>query len=371
MCSILSADIAYDENTTYRRVIVINAILMLTTLALFLFSLYNISIEQYLIALYDATTSLFTLLIFFYLRITKNISYAAKVSTFVLALFFIILVHTMQGSHSSFIWTILLPILAIMINGKEAGLYFTALFYLIIFTMAFNGIGVWADGTWSEKDFIRLFTSALVLTYLLYFNEFALERSDIKLHEIRLREQDYIEKLKEYAITDELTRLYNRRYFNELAPKLLALAKRRELYFTFFIVDVDHFKGYNDNYGHQAGDEALIKVAEILKRHIQRNDDFVFRLGGDEFAGIVLTDAPETVHHHIEEICTIVEAEAISHHFSSVCDHLTTTIGIISVPPSQQPDIDALYKAADRNLYTAKHNGKNQCVYTLLEDQAY
>lgn len=369
LCSILSADVEFDENITYRRIILINAVLLLTTFSLFMFSLYNISVEQYTIALYDAITSLLTLLIFFYLRVTKNISFTAKFSTLILAIFFIILTYTMQGSHSSFIWTILLPILAIMINGKETGLYFTALFYLIIFVIAFNGIGVWADGAWNEKDFMRIFFSALVLTYLIYFNEFALERSDIKLHEIRLNEQNYIEKLKEYAITDELTRLYNRRYFNELAPKLLALAKRRGLYFTFFIIDVDHFKGFNDNYGHQAGDEALTKVARILKEHIQRNDDFVFRLGGDEFAGIVLTDRPHTVHHHIEEICTIVEQEAISHHFSSICDHLTTTIGIVSVPPTQQLNIDELYKAADSNLYTAKQNGKNQCVYTILGDE--
>jgi len=353
----------------FRRIILINAILLLGTVAFLLFTIYNLTVDQYTLALYDAIAGLFTLLIFFYLRITKNIAYAAKLSTFNLALFFIFLVYTTQGAHSSLIWTILLPILAIMLNGKKIGLYFTTLFYIVIFTMAFHGIGVWADATWNLKDFMRLFFSALILTYLIYFNEFALERSDIKLHEIRLREQDYIEKLKEYAITDELTKLYNRRYFNELAPKLLTLAKRSELYFTFFIIDVDHFKGFNDNYGHQAGDEALTKVAKILKEHIQRNDDFVFRLGGDEFAGIVLTDKPHTIHHHIEEICTIIEQEAIYHHYSSICDHLTTTIGIVSVPPTQQLNIDALYKAADKNLYTAKQNGKNQCVYTILENE--
>ena len=369
LCSILSSDIEFNENITYRRIILINAILILSTMVLLLFSLYNISVEEYTIATYDFFTAIFTLLIFFYLRATKNVSYTAKVSTSLLALFFILLIQALQGAHSSFIWTVLLPILAIMLNGKRVGLYFTIAFYTILFTMAFNGLGIWADGTWNEKDLIRIFSSALVLTYLIYFNEFALERSDAKLQEIRLREHNYMKKLKEYAITDELTMLYNRRHFNELAPKLLALAKRRELYFTFFIIDVDHFKGYNDNYGHQAGDEALIKVANILKQHIQRNDDFVFRLGGDEFAGIILTDEPDTVYKHIEEVCTIVEEESIIHDFSTICDHLTTTIGIVAMSPTQQLDIEDLYKAADKNLYKAKQNGKNQCVYTVLEDK--
>lgn len=86
------------------------------------------------------------------------------------------------------------------------------------------------------------------------------------------------------TITDELTELYNRRHFNQVLPNEIARAKRNSQWLAFLMIDADNFKKYNDTYGHQAGDEALVAMARLMKSRFKRSGDFVFRLGGEEFA---------------------------------------------------------------------------------------
>ncbi len=366
LCDALSSGTGFENNVAYRRIILVNALLLLAICAFLFFSAFNLSVQHYPLAWIDAAAATLLTSIFIYLRITKNITFAARFIVVILSLFFIILTYITEGAHLSPMWTTLLPVFAILSTGKKEGLYFSMLFYTVIFFMAYQGLGIWANTQWNSFDLIRLVSVSFIITFLLYFNEFALERSDNKLQEIRAREQDYIKKLQELSITDALTSLYNRRHFDEIVPKLISLAQRKKLYITFFIIDIDHFKTYNDNYGHQAGDKALIAVSNIIKQHIQRDDDFVFRLGGDEFAGIVLSQDPEKIHKHVEQICMMIESLDIKHHHSTSLNKLTTSIGMLSVPSQNNLTADTLYKAADKNLYKAKSLGKHQCVSTLL-----
>lgn len=370
LCNLLSSNIHSDDHIAYRRVILVNGIILLSILVLLFFTCCNISMQQYLFAIFDILMAGLLLGVLIYLRVTKHIVPAALFATILLALFFIVLFYMTKGVHLGAIWTIFLPLFAIVVNGKKVGLYISIIFYTLVLSMAYWGIGSWESAQWLSIDFLRLSSASIVLTFIVYFNEFALERSDIKLHEVRQREQEYLKRLEKQAITDGLTSLYNRRHFEDLAPKLLSLAKRKNLFFTFFIIDVDHFKSYNDNYGHQAGDKALIQVAAIIKQHIQRDDDFVFRLGGDEFAGIALSDTHEYIEKHINNICAMVEKVQIDHRYSDNTDYLTTSIGMITISPDQDATIDTLYQAADKNLYKAKQNGKHQCVASQLETTA-
>ena len=358
----------FSDTTSYRRVVLVNTILFLTVPIFFFFSFFNFSLEHYIISALDGAAGVISFYALIHLRIHKNINIAAKIATINLGLFFILFVYTNGGDHFGMIWTIFLPIFATLVNGRRAGLFFAVVFYSFLYYMAYNGIDVWAQGQWQRIDFLRLFFSSILLTYVMYINEFALEKSDNELTKIRERETEHIEQLQTLTITDELTTLHNRRHYNELAPKLLSLAKRKQLYLTFLIIDIDHFKSYNDNYGHHAGDIALAQVASVIKHQIQRDDDFIFRLGGDEFAGITLSNDPEEMHRHIEVICTLVEALKIEHRYSSVSKFLTTSIGVITVHPDIDYSLDNLYKDADSNLYKAKENGKNQCQCTLQED---
>ena len=232
--------------------------------------------------------------------------------------------------------------------------------------MAYINIDIWDNGAWGNHDFLRFFFASSILVYMLYMHERTLEKSDFKLTEVRAKEKEYIEKLHQLSITDPLTTLYNRRYFNEVMPKVISIAKRNKLYLTFFILDVDFFKHYNDYYGHIAGDEALVAISNAIRQHVQRHDDFVFRFGGEEFGGVILSEDPERSEAHAEAILKLIEGLEIEHKRSAVSDVLTVSIGIATVAPTKVDTIEALYLLADQELYKAKENGRNKSYATRI-----
>lgn len=172
--------------------------------------------------------------------------------------------------------------------------------------------------------------------------------------------QDITDKkrIEEISITDGLTNIYNRRYFDEVFPKIINSAKRKNELIAFLFMDIDHFKQYNDNYGHQKGDDVLIKFAKCLKDSLHRSSDLAFRLGGEEFA---LVYQPETKEKAIEFANTIknnIEKLQIKHEFSSARLYITASMGLVC---KNANDIDKnIYKEADNLLYEAKKSGRNQ-----------
>ena len=163
------------------------------------------------------------------------------------------------------------------------------------------------------------------------------------------------------SITDDLTQLYNRRFFNVKIDKEINRAKRESSYLSFLVIDVDYFKDYNDNYGHQEGDIALKEVANILKKYTNRSSDFAFRLGGEEF-GIITRLDKEKVIEFANNIKEEIEALQIEHKKSSISKYLTISIGIASKIGFDLLDTNTLYKEADDALYVAKNNGRN-CIF--------
>ena len=163
------------------------------------------------------------------------------------------------------------------------------------------------------------------------------------------------------SITDELTQLYNRRFFNLKIEKEINRAKRENTYLSFLIMDIDYFKEYNDTYGHQKGDLALEEVAKILKKYTNRSSDSAFRLGGEEF-GIITTLDKEKIIEFTNNIKNEIEELHIEHRKSTISKYLTISIGITSKAGSELLDISTLYKEADDSLYIAKNNGRN-CIF--------
>lgn len=358
---ILALNIEFDDNSSYRRVILVSIILMATVFIFIFFAIINtLFLHNYIVALLDAIAATVSIYGIYNLKKYKNISLAAKLATFNLMFFFLTFIFVNGDSHFSLIWTIFLPIFATLTNGKNIGLYFAILFYTILFTMAYNAIEVWNNGEWLIQDWLRLVFASSMLTFIMYLNESALEASDKKLSEVRKNEKKYLQELKHKSITDQLTGLYNRRYYNEMIPKLISLAKRREHYITFFILDIDLFKNYNDHYGHIKGDETLVKVSHAIRDHIQRGDDFVFRLGGEEFAGIILSDDHEKTHQWISSLCEIIENLKIEHCDSDISKYVTASIGVSTICHDRNHNMDTLYRFADEALYIAKDTGRNR-----------
>ena len=171
-----------------------------------------------------------------------------------------------------------------------------------------------------------------------------------------ITDKKYIEQL---SLTDELTQLYNRRFFNTKIIEEINRAKRDNNHLSFMILDVDFFKQYNDTYGHQMGDIALEEVAKVLKARTNRASDFAFRLGGEEFGIITALDKDKAVEfaNLIKEEIENLKIENIS---SKVSPYLTISIGIVSKNSSEITNSSKLYKEADDNLYHAKNSGRNR-----------
>ena len=167
-------------------------------------------------------------------------------------------------------------------------------------------------------------------------------------------------RIEEISITDGLTNIYNRRYFDEIFPKVINSAKRKNELVAFLFMDIDHFKQYNDNYGHQAGDEVLIKFAKCLKESSNRSSDYVFRLGGEEFGIIYTTDTKEKALEFANKVKQNIENLQISHEYNSASKYITASMGLICEEASELENINSLYKQADILLYKSKTSGRNK-----------
>lgn len=178
--------------------------------------------------------------------------------------------------------------------------------------------------------------------------------------------QDITDKksMEEIALKDELTDLYNRRFFNKVIKGEINRATRDQKVFSFLILDIDYFKQYNDNYGHQKGDEVLTKVGSFLNDFFKRSGDIAFRLGGEEFCIIYTTNNIEHSKRLAQKLCTDFENLQLEHQFSNVSKFVTISLGLaicdFSLNTEIKIDPKNLYEQADLALYNAKGNGRNQ-----------
>lgn len=169
------------------------------------------------------------------------------------------------------------------------------------------------------------------------------------------------DKLSIDATTDSLTGAYNRRYFDERYKSEFGRAQRQGTAFGLLMLDIDYFKDYNDNYGHPAGDRALISVVNAIKQQLNRATDLLMRYGGEEFA-VLLPDCDEQGARSVaERLRAAVIDLNIPHQKSRVADYLTLSIGSASVPAGVRCDPACLLQTADNALYEAKRSGRN-CV---------
>ncbi len=174
--------------------------------------------------------------------------------------------------------------------------------------------------------------------------------------------------IEDMAIKDELTGLYNRRFFNQIFDKELENANRYKHYLAFMIIDIDNFKKYNDTYGHQQGDAVLAKVAQTISSCFKRKGDFTFRLGGEEFGVVCNITQPEDSEMLANLARKAIENLAIAH-TENPYRVVTVSAGIYNVIPSDiPPDKDEIYKSADIALYEAKEKGRNRVVIAGLKD---
>lgn len=161
------------------------------------------------------------------------------------------------------------------------------------------------------------------------------------------------ETISRLAATDELTNLSNRRSFNELLPAAVSAARRHMYPLSLVMIDLDHFKGVNDTFGHCAGDKALKDFADLLREKI-RAEDAAARWGGEEFIIIL----PHTAHEEAAALAERIRV-ACEQHFASL-HGLSASFGVAELQPGE--DNDSFIRRADDALYRAKNEGRNRVV---------
>jgi diguanylate cyclase (GGDEF)-like protein len=173
-------------------------------------------------------------------------------------------------------------------------------------------------------------------------------------------------ELESQTLVDGLTGIANRRRFDLHLEDEFRRAKRNVSPISLIMIDVDYFKNYNDNYGHQRGDECLATLAGALSRVLNRARDLVARYGGEEFT-VVLPDTNEDGALQVAEAMRAeVEALAVEHAWSGVAPHVTISLGVSTVVPEHTTKTGTLIHAADRALYQAKRSGRN-CVVVYAD----
>ena len=174
--------------------------------------------------------------------------------------------------------------------------------------------------------------------------------------------RSHSEVLRRETITDSLTGIYNRRFFDEHYKIALGHAKRQDHPLSVFVVDIDHFKEYNDCYRHLEGDRALRRVARALKSQLSRATDVAARYGGEEFVLVLPDLSRQSAADFAEKLRCAVLNLAIPHSKSSTSDLLTVSIGFCTFEPGTDCDAAHLLDSADAALFLAKQKGRNQAV---------
>ena len=176
-------------------------------------------------------------------------------------------------------------------------------------------------------------------------------------------------ELESQTLVDGLTGIANRRRFDLHLEDEFRRAKRAASPLSLVMIDVDFFKDYNDNYGHQRGDECLARIAAALDDTLHRPRDLVARYGGEEFTVILPDTGPEGALQVAEAMRAKIEALALEHAGSGVARCVTISLGVSTLTPGHPSKMSTLLHAADRALYQAKRSGRN-CVVVQAEEKS-
>jgi diguanylate cyclase (GGDEF)-like protein len=224
----------------------------------------------------------------------------------------------------------------------------------VLLLLNLPGLVALANGTAEQQPaFLCL---AIYMVYLLL----ACRRSHIDYHttlgnELQLLRQR--NELEELSRTDSLTQLGNRYQFNDIFQTMIATAQRQHSPLSLVLLDIDHFKRVNDQFGHVAGDQCLQQFSELMRQVFRRDSDVPLRLGGEEFGVIMPGTTLEQASLLAEQFRASLETHQLQIEGQSVT--ITTSLGAGAYDTEVDRNGDGLYRRVDAALYQAKHDGRN------------
>lgn len=191
----------------------------------------------------------------------------------------------------------------------------------------------------------------------------ALLKARVKTHLELKKQNDFLKKL---TMIDGLTGIANKRRLNEYLEKWYRILLRKKLPLSVFMIDIDHFKLYNDTYGHLAGDDCLKQVADALRDSLKRPYDLAARFGGEEFACVIPETNINDALFIAKRIKNNIDSLKLEHKSSPVSPFVTVSIGGVTKIPDQLDKHNEMLQKADEALYKAKQNGRNQILIEEL-----
>ena len=172
----------------------------------------------------------------------------------------------------------------------------------------------------------------------------------------------YRKQVEYQSMTDQLTGIANRRRYERVSMQKWQEAIRLKVPFSICMMDIDHFKKYNDTFGHPAGDTVITAVAATAGRYLRRNTDFLARYGGEEFVAFMLGDSSKQAFEQMRRVRGAVEELHIPHS-GSVSKWVTISVGGTTVVPKRGDSFGTYLKIADAMLYDAKRFGRNRVAW--------
>ncbi len=344
-----------SDPSLHRRLIMTVALLVITTLTFAVFAFINFYPESYFLSIVNLLVSIITLLALYSLIVKKSFYFSAYFATTLLFIFLVVFSYFAGNQSFGLIWTICYPLFVIPILGIRKGMIMVCIFYSIIIPMAYLGIGEWDYGFWDIKGFFRFTIATLGVVYTTCFFELSASSADKTIQEIREKEKVHLIALEKLSVTDQLTGLKNRRYFDDHFAIERKRAKRYNKTLSLIMIDIDHFKKINDAYGHQVGDAVLQAFSRLLQENV-RETDIISRWGGEEFIILLPATSLENAMMAAQKIQSAVN----SYRFPDV-GNITASFGVSNVELNSNSNRESMNQA-DQALYEAKKQGRNRVV---------
>ncbi len=304
------------------------------------FSVANIFIfDLFLLAIIEFFVSAYCIWAFYFFRKTDNYILTAWLTVFMTALVVLATPLTLKGVQNSFIWVSLFPLIAFYLLGTKRGLIAHILFSSVAIAIAVYGLLNWTDNIGVET--LANLTGILVTCgAFVFFYEYTKDEAFRHIHTI--------------SRTDELTRAWNRKMFNEVLAREVSYSIRYKRPLSLIMTDIDFFKSINDNSGHGEGDNILVEFTSLLQKHI-RSSDSLSRWGGDEFVIILPNQNAQNAQLLADKLRGLVEKQLFKK-----AGTITSSFGVTEFRLNES--VDTLIGRLDSALYQAKAQGRNKVI---------
>lgn len=334
------------ESNSYRQTVTSKFILLLSFIILTTLMIGNFIYSNTVI--FYVNLFLFSIMSVILFLPGKLRRYASHIVLHFMGAGILLVVYFNHGEEYTPIWYFLYIFLVMSLYGHRIGVRISLAFLTLLLMLLLS----FTNSTVTMMEFVRFTMVACFTLLFAYLGEMLISRTFEKL----ITTKSQLEKLTK---TDALTGLYNRRHFDEILPQQMSSANRSHDLLALAIIDIDHFKSYNDTFGHPAGDVALVALANLLKVQMKRGNDAVFRLGGEEFALLYQAKNEQAAIKFIEDIRIAVES---LQQYCILEKKITVSAGLLLIGMEQTISVASAYEMADKLLYQAKNSGRNRVI---------